>query len=566
MKKIYSLLFIAAAAATSFPAMAQQLPNAGFEEGQEACIPWTSNNNTTKQGTNPKGWISGNTIGTGNLGKVTVISFVTGNNSETAVKATNTEYNAVVTKKTIPGYFALGTPWSTSKGTGSNMDGGTFGGIDFSYRPDALSFYYQSATDTDKPTVVAYTWKGHWTQTNVPANIVISGSPTSIDMTDRDRNILGIETSQGGDVTHTDDAALVSVINQRLNATTISWTYSELDFEYKNNANPEQINVIFGAGDYFNVSPIKNNSVTVDDIRLLYFSRLKSLSINGTPISNFDSKTYTYDLSETEMPDASAITYELLSNSGSSAATISINDQEATATITVTNNNNGGTDYDDLASHTYTIQFKKKTDVKPEWGGIVYDGTVTIDGSNAGLGDETMDIPGQVHIIDNEDGTCTFVLPNFSLGEGFELGDIIVENVSKTADNPSETTAGAKYTYNGFVRHLQLHNDLLGDIIANVTIEGTTENGIATMQIHVNWLTDPENDPEGTTDVALIEVLFNGKNNELAGIGDISVDNNNTDAPIEYFNLEGMRVSGENLAPGIYIRRQGTDVKKILVK
>lgn len=36
-------------------------------------------------------------------------------------------------------------------------------------------------------------------------------------------------------------------------------------------------------------------------------------------------------------------------------------------------------------------------------------------------------------------------------------------------------------------------------------------------------------------------------------------------APVEYYNLQGMRVNG-NLAPGIYIRRQGTAVTKVLVK
>ena len=46
-----------------------------------------------------------------------------------------------------------------------------------------------------------------------------------------------------------------------------------------------------------------------------------------------------------------------------------------------------------------------------------------------------------------------------------------------------------------------------------------------------------------------------------AGIEDITVDNN---APVEYYNLQGMRV--ENPANGIFIRRQGNKATKILVK
>lgn len=37
------------------------------------------------------------------------------------------------------------------------------------------------------------------------------------------------------------------------------------------------------------------------------------------------------------------------------------------------------------------------------------------------------------------------------------------------------------------------------------------------------------------------------------------------DAPVEYFNLQGMRVQGK-LVPGIYIRRQGSEVTKVLVR
>ncbi|MDE6206187.1 MAG: hypothetical protein K2M55_00065, partial [Muribaculaceae bacterium] len=38
------------------------------------------------------------------------------------------------------------------------------------------------------------------------------------------------------------------------------------------------------------------------------------------------------------------------------------------------------------------------------------------------------------------------------------------------------------------------------------------------------------------------------------------------DAPVEYFNLNGVRVAADNLTPGLYIRRQGTQATKVLVK
>lgn len=46
-----------------------------------------------------------------------------------------------------------------------------------------------------------------------------------------------------------------------------------------------------------------------------------------------------------------------------------------------------------------------------------------------------------------------------------------------------------------------------------------------------------------------------------SGIADIVTDEN---APVEYFNLQGVRV--ENPANGLYIKRQGSQVSKVIVK
>ncbi len=59
---------------------------------------------------------------------------------------------------------------------------------------------------------------------------------------------------------------------------------------------------------------------------------------------------------------------------------------------------------------------------------------------------------------------------------------------------------------------------------------------------------------------ATIAVTVNGN----GGIGDITDDD--SDKPVEYYNLNGVRLSGDTLAPGIYIRRQGSTVSKITVR
>lgn len=58
-----------------------------------------------------------------------------------------------------------------------------------------------------------------------------------------------------------------------------------------------------------------------------------------------------------------------------------------------------------------------------------------------------------------------------------------------------------------------------------------------------------------------IKVFTYTDTNNGAGVNDIVSDEN---APVEYFNLQGVKVAGDQ--PGLYIRRQGSNVTKIIVK
>lgn len=51
----------------------------------------------------------------------------------------------------------------------------------------------------------------------------------------------------------------------------------------------------------------------------------------------------------------------------------------------------------------------------------------------------------------------------------------------------------------------------------------------------------------------------------VSAIDDI-IDNSNVNAPIEYYNLQGVRVAAENLSTGIYIKRQGAKADKVFVR
>ena len=544
MKKIYPLL-LTFAAGSIFSLSAQQLPNNGFENEWSNCTPWTSKNNTASQGTTPAPWNVSNTVGTGTFGKTTIASKVAGHTGSNAVEL---KAESQTGNNNIPAYMSLGTAWATAKatltGSKSQEDGGTFGGTSFAYRPDAVSFYYKRSGSTisqENATVVVYAWKGSTSQADVPGNIYVNigGSASKTTMTDRDRNILGMETSQGGAVTKSSDFELIASTTHYISGEQTDWANLIVPIDYKSTATPEKFNVIFAAGDYFASSPATNgNPFTIDDVTLVYFSRLATIKINGAEIDGFDNDIFSYTVNG-EMPDESAFAFTCLSNSGSSEATLSLDKKNHVATITVTHSNAGGTDIDGQATHTYTIKFKPQATTQPTQTHM-YSGDLSID-----LLGDAMVQDAIVYITDNGDGTCSFLLPDFALdlGDGpVTIGDIKVENVTI-----SENADGSK-TYTGSVKGLEL---LDGEIIADVEINGEERDGRLTMSLPVIW--------EGIT----IDVLFNG-DLDVAGVESVGTDNAN--APVEYYNLNGIRIDASSLTPGIYVVRKGTEVKKVLVK
>ncbi|MDE6316188.1 MAG: hypothetical protein K2L71_06985, partial [Muribaculaceae bacterium] len=56
-------------------------------------------------------------------------------------------------------------------------------------------------------------------------------------------------------------------------------------------------------------------------------------------------------------------------------------------------------------------------------------------------------------------------------------------------------------------------------------------------------------------------VVYLGK----SGITDIMTEDATSEEPVEYYNLRGIRMSGSELRPGIYLRRQGLSVSKVMI-
>ena len=541
MKKNYAFL-AACVAVSSVAASAQQLPNVGFEEPWVECIPWTSTGNTKpSEGNQPASWTVANVIGMGGTGATVVGSNVAGYESASAVKLTNTP-NPIMATQIVPAYVTLGITWATSQGVNpiKNKDGGTFGGRAFTFRPDAIAFEYQREYSEGKEenaqnaTVLVYSWKGQWQQAEVPgANAILT--PKKVTMTDRDRNILGMETDQGRAVTHSDDALLISKSLTYIEGQTTEWKSYIAPIEYFSDDAPEQINVILAANDYFDSENIVNgNSLTVDNVRFIYYSRLSGVEVAGVAVPDFAPDTYTYNV-DAVVPAAADVKPVLLGQGKSAVADVAVDGNKVTVTV----HNANGADVDGESQHVYTLNFKEAPVVVP--GDIVkYDGVLNIEMMGGQVGDK--DQAATIEIQSMGTDLCKFTLPNFILDLGggpVSLGDIVVDNVKITNENGVDHYAGQ-------VKGLSL---LGGEIIADVDLTGTIDAaGNADMNIDVKWGDIP------------IKVTFVGK--KVTGISDITVD---AAASAEYFNLNGVRVSGE-LAPGLYIRRQGNSISKVVVK
>ena len=268
----------------------------------------------------------------------------------------------------IPAYMSLGTPWATAETKGTkvrNADGGVFGGLDFTYRPDAISFDYQrdNSKKKENATAIAYLWKGTWTQTNVPGNTAVGvfsyGTATKVTMTNRDRNVLGNETSATlGDkpAVPSKDAKLIAKLEQPISESTNgTWKSMTIPFTYNDKtAVPEYINVIFAANDYFGDRNgiVAGNSLTIDNVKLVYYHALNSLTYNGNKVANFDEGTTEYTLNGKLVEDFDKVEFTVKGVGAS--YDVAKDEVNNVATITVK-----GNDYDvNPSSKTvYTIKF-----------------------------------------------------------------------------------------------------------------------------------------------------------------------------------------------------------------
>ena len=362
------------------------------------------------------------------------------------------------------------------------------------------------------------------------------GSAATVTMVDRDKNILGMSTDQGGTVSKSSDAELISYLNYSIQGDASSWTYFEQPIPYKTSSTPEKINVIISAGDYFGGSSVvgKDNTLIFDNVSLIYYSRLSALSVNGVAVEGFDSKVYNYSIASTELPTEDQIAATVMGQTATKS--IAIDKEAATVTITVSN---VSTDNDGQSSHTYVLQYEKagneKVGVSTQYPGYLNGAIIDVETNENMVFAENEE--KVITITEYEDGTCDFLLPDLYLSMlEMSLGDILVEGatVTKGADGVA--------TYEGFVDDMAL---LGGELFADVTLNGTiSAAGVVEMTINVDW--------DG------VPIVCTFTTNQVTGVENIIIENQGN---VEYYNLQGVKVA--NPENGVFIRVQGGNATKV---
>lgn len=571
MKKLILLISGLVLSATVSTTSAQQLPNNDFQGGWADCSPWTSNGTTTV-GKTPKSWTISNVAGYKLVawwtGKTQVGEETTaGHDSNSAVKIYNNA-NSIVDTQIVPGYVTLGTSWSTANTSGKEADGGTFGGISFSYKPDAVSFWYTrshgSANPTEQATVVAYLWKGTYSQASVPGNI--ANSPKTVTMTDRERNILDMSTTKGGAVSKTTGAARLAKIDYALQGDASDWTKKVIDFTYEAGAaseTPEKFNIIFAAGDYWSTSPGKDNTLCVDDVKLLYYSRLSDLSVGGYNIP-LEPEKYDYYIYDTNL---SGYTATKLGEAELKDVTADNNSTDGIFTVTVTNKNDheDATDYDGKRSHSYRVHYLVQT---TGYAGVMdfASGTFITDPTQI-----------QVDYMKEADGTYALTFSDDSGDFGFDDKDgprtpsrTVITGVTMTVDSDGcyvftkdGATQGSDYT-------VSLVNDGATKCIYDPA-DGTDGRWIFNFDVNYDGNVTRVT---VTSDVTLSGVngMNSMKERVVARSGAIEVSG--FDGVAEVYTIDGRLVAKTAVAGnaqiaasnGIYLVRTPNTVKKVIVR
>ena len=286
MSKFLQRIFVCAALmAMPFAVNADdyQLPDPGFEDWSGAAFDGKIQ---------PKYWHASN-VEQSALGMTFRFNFA---NRETGrsgycIMAKDQVVGAAGITETSPSYYSLGYGWQHLEGlnTGS-ATAGTKGGYAFTHRPDSVSVWIKrTGNNVDKEDfhVLFYTWAGTAVGTSYKNK---NGGCTSVTVEDEESDIRVL--MDGNEcITKTAGGQVAEGWWFEKKAYG-QWTNLRIPIYYLNDNAPKKCNLILSASNYPNFRAndglYDGNALYVDDVELIYSSKIQTLKIGGKEWKGFD--------------------------------------------------------------------------------------------------------------------------------------------------------------------------------------------------------------------------------------------------------------------------------------
>lgn len=507
MRKI---LLTALLAAGGLTASAQNLPNGDFQQWKTTCgkSDQTSPNFgsapaglATRPGVEPQDWNGSNVNQTVFAQNAHSDALVTrqGNAENFYVRLVCTKVGAKIgqgpgaieIKAEAPAFINFGTPWIYAVSSKNKCDGGVYGGMPFSYKPDAIKGRYKRtpAATKEKARIIAYLWSGTF-KSSIP-----SGNSKERTQDDVDRAIMGRVSGVTG------DGKLVASCDYGFETTKNNdWEEIIVPIDYKRtDVVPTKMNIIISSDDYWNrANMVENSTLEVDDVQFVYYHALKNVTYNGKPIEVKENESQFYiPISPDETFDLNKLKYDKVGVGATVEAPV-YDAAKNTVTITVKGND---FDKNDKSVTTYVFTIVKEQTNFTDGISVKLEGSGTFPISDA-----------TIQLVKELDNSYSFQLKNFSLGQGdgsLPVGTIRIKNL--TIDGNHIT---AKQTINIENGDDATVESWMGPNLQDVPVElDATRNGdklvakifigFFGMKIHV--LFAPTVDIDGTTDVKAIE-------------------------------------------------------------
>lgn len=383
MKKVLVLACMSLGAMSSvLTSHAQSIPNGGFDNWESAGTSlhtMSDSRITQRPGEEPTSW-NGSSVKLVGSKRVRVNKITEGDN--TYVRIDNGKVGCTTAVQPWNGRLSLGETWASfyyEKILGviydvPNLDGpraankyaqaGSYDGMEFVYRPDAIRARVSRNNEGENYHIVAYIWNGS-DFGDVPANLSYNNNEGYVkswySLENSDRVLMGKIAKTSG------DAHVLASVDYTDN-TTHDWKDVIIPLNYNSaypaDERPAKTNVIFCAGDPWDIqTAVDGNTLSVDDVNYVYYSRLDGVSFSGHDVEGFDSDVYEYNLDFGYPNGYDEIAYTVKGQSLDKTVTIDPLWQQLRIdlTVTYTGGNGEGYDVDGESSHTYSFYFAEKT-------------------------------------------------------------------------------------------------------------------------------------------------------------------------------------------------------------